>query len=358
MRVLKNILVTGGAGFIGSNFIRSLLKSTPDFSGRIINIDVLTYAGNLENLVEIEQTFGGKRYFFVHGNIYDTLLVEKIFEDYAIDTVVHFAAESHVDRSILMPDVFLKTNIFGTYTLLEAARKYWGSNTQHCLFHHISTDEVFGALEETGVFTEETAYNPRSPYSASKASSDHLVRAYYHTYGLPITVSNCSNNYGPYQFPEKFIPLMILNILEGKELPVYGDGKQVRDWIHVHDHNNAVWTILTKGMIGDTYTIGGENEWENIQLLHRLIDIVCTKANLNKDSILHNIRHITDRPGHDRRYAIDCTKLKNTLGWERTLSFDEGLKQTVDWYIENTNWVQAVRSGEYRTWIDKNYADR
>lgn len=358
MRTLKNILVTGGAGFIGSNFIRSLLKSTPDFSGRIINIDVLTYAGNLENLVEIEQTFGGKRYFFVHGNIYDTLLVEKIFEDYAIDTVVHFAAESHVDRSILMPDVFLKTNIFGTYTLLEAARKYWGSNTQHCLFHHISTDEVFGALEETGVFTEETAYNPRSPYSASKASSDHLVRAYYHTYGLPITVSNCSNNYGPYQFPEKFIPLMILNILEGKELPVYGDGKQVRDWIHVHDHNNAVWTILTKGMIGDTYTIGGENEWENIQLLHRLIDIVCTKANLNKDSILHNIRHITDRPGHDRRYAIDCTKLKNTLGWERTLSFDEGLKQTVDWYIENTNWVQAVRSGEYRTWIDKNYADR
>ena len=341
-----------------TNFIRSLLKSTPDFSGRIINIDVLTYAGNLENLVEIEQTFGGKRYFFVHGNIYDTLLVEKIFEDYAIDTVVHFAAESHVDRSILMPDVFLKTNIFGTYTLLEAARKYWGSNTQHCLFHHISTDEVFGALEETGVFTEETAYNPRSPYSASKASSDHLVRAYYHTYGLPITVSNCSNNYGPYQFPEKFIPLMILNILEGKELPVYGDGKQVRDWIHVHDHNNAVWTILTKGMIGDTYTIGGENEWENIQLLHRLIDIVCTKANLNKDSILHNIRHITDRPGHDRRYAIDCTKLKNTLGWERTLSFDEGLKQTVDWYIENTNWVQAVRSGEYRTWIDKNYADR
>ena len=358
MRSLKNILVTGGAGFIGSNFIRSLLRSTPDFSGRIINIDVLTYAGNLENLVEIEQTFGGKRYFFVHGNIYDTLLVEKIFEDYAIDTVVHFAAESHVDRSILMPDVFLKTNIFGTYTLLEAARKYWGSNTQHCLFHHISTDEVFGALEETGVFTEETAYNPRSPYSASKASSDHLVRAYYHTYGLPITVSNCSNNYGPYQFPEKFIPLMILNILEGKELPVYGDGKQVRDWIHVHDHNNAVWTILTKGMIGDTYTIGGENEWENIQLLHRLIDIVCTKANLNKDSILHNIRHITDRPGHDRRYAIDCTKLKNTLGWERTLSFDEGLKQTVDWYIENTNWVQAVRSGEYRTWIDKNYADR
>ena len=358
MRSLKNILVTGGAGFIGSNFIRSLLKSTPDFSGRIINIDVLTYAGNLENLVEIEQTFGGKRYFFVHGNIYDTLLVEKIFEDYAIDTVVHFAAESHVDRSILMPDVFLKTNIFGTYTLLEAARKYWGSNTQHCLFHHISTDEVFGALEETGVFTEETAYNPRSPYSASKASSDHLVRAYYHTYGLPITVSNCSNNYGPYQFPEKFIPLMILNILEGKELPVYGDGKQVRDWIHVHDHNNAVWTILTKGMIGDTYTIGGENEWKNIQLLHRLIDIVCTKANLNKDSILHNIRHITDRPGHDRRYAIDCTKLKNTLGWERTLSFDEGLKQTVDWYIENTNWVQAVRSGELRTWIDKNYADR
>lgn len=358
MRTLKNILVTGGAGFIGSNFIRSFLNPASDFSGRIINLDALTYAGNPENLTEIAQQFGGERYIFVHGSICDAALVEQLFQDYAIDTVVHFAAESHVDRSILAPDVFLKTNIFGTYSLLEAAKKYWGSNSRHCLFHHISTDEVFGALGETGVFTEDTAYNPRSPYSASKASSDHLVRSYYHTYGLPVTISNCSNNYGPYQFPEKFIPLMILNILEGKELPVYGDGKQVRDWIHVYDHNTAVQMILRYGVIGETYTIGGENEWENIQLLHRLIDIVCTKANLNKDSILHNIRHITDRPGHDRRYAIDCTKLKNTLGWKRTLSFDQGLEKTVDWYIEHSSWIQAVRSGEYRKWIDKNYANR
>lgn len=358
MRTLKNILVTGGSGFIGSNFIRSLLNSSPDFSGRIINLDALTYAGNPENLTEIAQKFGGERYIFMHGSICDAALVEKLFQDYGIDTVVHFAAESHVDRSILTPDIFLKTNILGTYTLLEAARKYWGSNNQNCLFHHVSTDEVFGALGATGAFTEDTAYNPRSPYSASKASSDHLVRAYYHTYGLPITISNCSNNYGPYQFPEKFIPLMILNILESKELPVYGDGKQVRDWVHVYDHNKAVWTILSKGMTGETYTIGGENEWENIQLLYRLIDIVCTKMKLNKDTILHNIRHITDRPGHDRRYAIDCTKLKKTLGWKRTLSFDQGLEQTVDWYIEHNNWIQAVRSGEYRTWIDKNYANR
>lgn len=358
MRTLKNILVTGGAGFIGSNFIRSLLNAMPDFSGRIINLDVLTYAGNLENLAEIEQAFGGKRYVFVHGTIYDSSLVEKIFQEYEIDTVVHFAAESHVDRSILTPDIFLKTNILGTYTLLEVARKCWGSNAQQCLFHHISTDEVFGALGETGAFTEETAYNPRSPYSASKASSDHLVRAYHHTYGVPITVSNCSNNYGPYQFPEKFIPLMILNILEGKDLPVYGDGQQIRDWIHVHDHNRAVWAILTNGTLGETYAIGGENEWKNIQLLHRLIDIVCTKARLNKDTVMQKVRHITDRPGHDRRYAIDCSKIKNSLGWKRTLSFDEGLEQTVDWYIANTSWIQAVRSGEYRAWMDKNYANR
>lgn len=358
MRALKNILVTGGAGFIGSNFIRSLLKSTHDFSGRIINIDALTYAGNLENLIEIEQVFGGKRYFFVHGSVCDASLVSKIFEDYDIDTVVHFAAESHVDRSILGPDIFLKTNILGTHILLETARRYWRNNTQSCLFHHVSTDEVFGALGETGVFTENTPYDPRSPYSASKASSDHFVRAYYHTYGLPITISNCSNNYGPYQFPEKFIPLMILNILEGKDLPIYGDGKQIRDWIHVSDHNRAVWNIITRGELGNTYAIGGENEWENIHLLHRLIDIICVKVKIDKDVVIQKIKHITDRPGHDRRYAIDCSKIKNTLGWKRILSFDEGLENTIDWYIENIRWVQSVRSGEYLRWIDKNYANR
>jgi len=282
MRKFNNILITGGAGFIGSNFIRTLLKKDASFTGRIINLDALTYAGNAASLTDIEAEFGGNavdaRYVFIHGNICDKELVGRIFEKYAIDVVVHFAAESHVDRSILGPEVFLQTNILGTFTLLEAAKNAWqkkdGSMRADVLFHHISTDEVYGSLGAEGYFQETTPYDPRSPYSASKASSDHLVKAYFHTYGLPITVSNCSNNYGPFQFPEKLIPLMILNMLEGKPLPVYGDGMQIRDWIHVEDHNRAVQLIMQKGRVGETYNIGGENEWANIKLLHKLIEIV------------------------------------------------------------------------------------
>ena len=315
MRSLQNILVTGGAGFIGSNFIRTLLKKEYAFTGRIINLDALTYAGNAASLADMESEFGGSRYFFIHGNICDKEIINTIFTEYSIDTVVHFAAESHVDRSILGPEVFLKTNVLGTFNLLETAKQFWkkpdGTMRDDVLFHHISTDEVYGSLGTEGYFKETTAYDPRSPYSASKASSDHLVKAYFHTYGLPITISNCSNNYGPFQFPEKLIPLMILNMLEGKNLPVYGDGKQIRDWIHVEDHNEAARLILKNGRAGETYNIGGENEWENIKLLNKLIQIVCNKTGLNEENVRKTITHVTDRLGHDRRYAIDCTKIKN-----------------------------------------------
>lgn len=362
MRTLQNILVTGGAGFIGSNFIRTLLTQDTGFQGRVVNLDELTYAGNAANLSDIQAEFGGKRYFFIHGNICDKEAVSSVFAEYDIDTVVHFAAESHVDRSILGPEVFLKTNILGTFNLLEAAKTAWqkndGSIKEGVLFHHISTDEVYGSLGAEGFFSETTAYDPRSPYSASKASSDHLVKAYFHTYGLPVTVSNCSNNYGPFQFPEKLIPLMILNMLEGKKLPVYGDGKQIRDWIHVEDHNAAVRLILQNGKPGETYNIGGENEWENIRLLHKLIEIVCDKAALNRDAITQTITHVTDRLGHDRRYAIDCTKIKKELNWKRQFDFETGLANTVDWYLNNKEWIDNVRSGEYRNWIQKNYTRR
>ncbi len=362
MRSLQNILVTGGAGFIGSNFIRTLLKDKKEFNGTIVNLDALTYAGNASNLSDVEKEFGGTRYVFVHGNICDKEIVDTIFSEYNIDTVVHFAAESHVDRSILGPEVFLKTNVFGTFTLLEAARKYWqgtgGTIKDGVLFHHISTDEVYGSLGAEGLFKETTAYAPRSPYSASKAASDHLVKAYFHTYGIPITLSNCSNNYGPFQFPEKLIPLMILNMLEEKPLPVYGDGKQIRDWIHVKDHNEAVYLILKKGKLGETYNIGGENEWENIKLLNKLIQIVCKKIDLNEEDVRKTITHVTDRLGHDRRYAIDCTKIKTELGWKRNFDFESGLENTVDWYLNNKDWIENVRSGEYRNWIQQNYTGR
>ncbi|WP_147624278.1 dTDP-glucose 4,6-dehydratase [Treponema denticola] len=362
MRSLQNILVTGGAGFIGSNFIRSLLKKEAAFTGRIINLDALTYAGNAASLSDVESEFGGSRYFFIHGNICDKEIINTIFTGYSIDTVVHFAAESHVDRSILGPEVFLKTNVLGTFNLLETAKQFWkkadGTMRDDVLFHHISTDEVYGSLGPEGYFEETTAYDPRSPYSASKASSDHLVKAYFHTYGLPITISNCSNNYGPFQFPEKLIPLMILNMLEGKNLPVYGDGKQIRDWIHVEDHNEAVRLILKNGKVGETYNIGGENEWENIKLLNKLIQIVCKKTGLNEKNIIKTITHVTDRLGHDRRYAIDCTKIKNELDWKRNFDFETGLENTVDWYLNNKKWIENVRSGEYRNWIEKNYKER
>jgi dTDP-glucose 4,6-dehydratase len=362
MRTLDNILVTGGAGFIGCNFIRTLLEKSPDFSGRIINLDALTYAGNPESLNDIEKRFGGSRYFFVHGSICDGELVEKTFTKYGIDTVVHFAAESHVDRSILGPRTFIETNVTGTFTLLEAAKKHWKNSgtsvKEGVLFHHISTDEVYGSLEETGCFTEESPYDPRSPYSASKAAGDHLVMAYYHTYGLPVTLSNCSNNYGPYQFPEKLVPLMILNMLEGKTLPVYGDGKNIRDWIHVEDHNLAVWTIMRNGVAGEKYNIGGENEWENIKLLDTLITIVSKKANLDAEKVRETVAYVKDRPGHDRRYAVDCSKLKRKLGWKQTLNFAEGLEKTVDWYLSHGAWTNSIRSGEYRNWIENNYGKR
>jgi len=360
LRKLSNILVTGGSGFIGVNFIRFLLNEgnqKSNFDGRIINLDALTYAGNIKSLNNIESKYGGKRYFFKHGDICDRSNAESIFKEFEIDTIVHFAAESHVDRSILGPETFIKTNVMGTYTLLDIARNFW-KDRQDVLFHHISTDEVFGSLGDSGYFLENTPYDPRSPYSASKASSDHLVKAYYHTYNLPITLSNCSNNYGPYQFPEKLIPLMIMNMLEGKPLPVYGDGKNIRDWLYVEDHNNAVFTIMQNGKIGETYNIGGENEWENIKLLEELINITAVKIKKNPEDIHKTITYVKDRPGHDRRYAIDCSKLKNNLNWKQSFDFKEGLEKTVDWYVSNSEWVENIRSGEYQKWIDKNYINR
>jgi dTDP-glucose 4,6-dehydratase len=336
MRGLKNILVTGGAGFIGSNFIRVMLEKTDGFRGRIINMDALTYAGNAASLDDMAAKYGGGRYIFEHADIRDKCAVERIFLEYAVDTVVHFAAETHVDRSIVKPDDFITTNVMGTFTLLEAARRAWrdkdGSLRGDVLFHHVSTDEVYGSLGDSGYFTETTPYEPRSPYSASKAASDHLVMAYHHTYKLPVTLSNCSNNYGPYQFPEKLIPLMILNMLEGKALPVYGDGKNIRDWLFVEDHNMAVALILERGKTGEKYNIGGENEWENIKLLYTLIKIVSKKTGRDAKEIEKTITFVTDRPGHDRRYAIDCSKIKNELGWRQSVSFEEGLEKTVDWY--------------------------
>lgn len=371
MRKLKNILVTGGAGFIGSNFIHYLfglssangnLFNDADFSGNVVNVDCLTYAGNLESLKDVEEKFGGKRYFFEKVDICNRPEIERILKQYDIDTIIHFAAESHVDRSILGPETFIKTNVMGTFTLLDVARSFWkkpdGTFRDDVLFHHISTDEVYGSLGETGYFTETTPYDPRSPYSASKASSDHIVMAYYHTYGLPITLSNCTNNYGPYQFPEKLIPLMILNMQEGKNLPVYGEGKNIRDWIYVEDHNRAVWQIVKDGITGQKYNIGGENEWQNIKLLDKLIELTAKEAGLNADDVRKTIVHVKDRPGHDARYAIDCAKIKKELGWERKMTFEEGLTLTVKWYLSHKEWIERVQSGEYLKWIDSNYAGR
>ena len=370
-RKLKNILVTGGCGFIGSNFINYMFGQSATgsrefmdsgFDGRIVNVDCLTYAGNPDNLSGVQKAFGGTRYFFEKADICDRSAIERIFKQYDIDTVIHFAAESHVDRSILGPEAFIKTNIMGTYTLLDVARKFWNVSLDNqrddVLFHHISTDEVYGSLGETGYFTETTPYDPRSPYSASKASSDHIVMAYYHTYGLPITLSNCTNNYGPYQFPEKLIPLMILNMQEGKNLPVYGEGKNIRDWIYVEDHNRAVWQNVKDGITGQKYNIGGENEWQNIKLLDKLIELTAKEADLNADDVRKTIVHVKDRPGHDARYAIDCAKIKKELGWERKMTFEEGLTLTVKWYLSHKEWIERVQSGEYLKWIDSNYAGR
>jgi dTDP-glucose 4,6-dehydratase len=356
MRKLSSILVTGGAGFVGSNFIRHLF-AVPDFNGKIINFDKLTYAGNPENLLDIDAAHGGTRYFFEKADVCDFQAVQRAIGKYCVDTVIHCAAESHVDRSIFGPKDFIMTNIMGTFNLLEAAREYWAGRDD-VLFHHISTDEVYGSLGDTGHFFETTPYNPRSPYSASKASSDHLVMAYYHTYGLPVTVSNCSNNYGPYQFPEKLIPLMIQNMMEEKPLPVYGDGKNIRDWLHVDDQNGALWLILNRGRTGETYNVGGENEWENIRLVNVLCEKMAAVLGKEKDCFKKFITFVKDRPGHDRRYAINCDRIKKELGWRQGLDFDRGLDTTIQWYIDNREWADRVRSGEYRNWIERNYSRR
>jgi len=356
MRRLENILVTGGAGFIGSNFIRYLFKKT-DFTGRIINFDKLTYAGNAESLADINSEFGGGRYFFVHGDICSRDDVDAALKKYDIDTVIHFAAESHVDRSIHGPAEFINTNITGTFNLLEAAKTAWNGRGD-VLFHHVSTDEVYGSLGDSGFFVETTPYDPRSPYSASKASSDHLVMAYSHTYDLPVTMTNCSNNYGPYQFPEKLIPVIIMNIREGRKLPVYGDGKNIRDWLYVEDHNSAVWAVVNSGRNGETYNIGGENEWENIKLVNVLCEKMAVRSGKEKDYFKNLIEYVKDRPGHDRRYAINCDKIKKELKWTQSYDFDNGLDLTIDWYLSNDEWINRIRSGEYRKWIEKNYSNR
>jgi len=348
---MKNMLVTGGCGFIGANFIRYLLEES-DFEGRVVNVDVLTYAGNPENLAGIEEAFP-ERYVFIKGDICDKEAMAKVFDDYGIDTVCHFAAESHVDRSIVGPDAFIQTNIVGTFSLLEAARNHQGQVER---FHHISTDEVFGSLGPEGLFTETTPYRPNSPYSASKASSDHLVRAYHETYGLPITISNCSNNYGPYHFPEKLIPLIILNAMEDKSLPIYGDGLNVRDWLYVRDHCTAIWAIMKSGKRGETYNIGGNNEMANI----RIVEIICNliddlPAMTGKPSRRTLITYVKDRPGHDRRYAIDSTKLQKDLGWIPEESFQTGIEKTLAWYLDHQPWVDRVRSGTYQDWIREHY---
>lgn len=350
---MKNILVTGGAGFIGSNFIKFMLDKYPNC--KIINFDLLTYAGNLSNLEDIRSN---PNYHFEKGNINDSYLVSQIFENYSIDTVVNFAAESHVDRSIENPNIFLETNIIGTQVLLDVAKKYWSlsPNDKYCKdyikgvkFLQVSTDEVYGSLGADGLFTELTPISPNSPYSASKAGADMIVRAYYETFGFPMNITRCSNNYGPYQFPEKLIPLMINNCLNDKNLPVYGDGLQIRDWLHVYDHCSAIDVVLQKGEIGSVYNIGGNNEKANIEIVNRILNALDKPATL--------IEYIKDRPGHDRRYAIDNTKISNELGWCPKYSFEVGLKETIEWYVENIEWIESVVKGNYINYYSNMYND-
>jgi len=349
----QNLMVTGGCGFIGANFIRFLLER-PDFQGRIVNVDALTYAGNPENLAGVAERYPG-RYAFRKADICDAGALKDLFDREHIDTVCHFAAESHVDRSIKRPEGFIFTNIVGTFNLLEAAR---ARGDAFRLLHHVSTDEVYGSLGPEGLFTETTPYHPNSPYSASKAASDHLVRAYHETYGLPVTLSNCSNNYGPYQFPEKLIPLMVLNAREWKPLPVYGDGKNVRDWLYVEDHCEAIWTIMTRGVRGETYNIGGAQEMENIAIVRMICDILDELIPPpDGQSRRRLIAYVADRPGHDRRYAIDFGKLHAALKWSPRESFATGLRKTVAWYLDHPAWIDRIRSGEYQNWISEQYGD-
>ncbi|MCU6670158.1 dTDP-glucose 4,6-dehydratase [Enterobacteriaceae bacterium H4N4] len=358
------ILVTGGAGFIGSAVVRHIIQNTQD---EVVNVDKLTYAGNLESLAEVNSS---QRYVFEHADICDKAAMERIFATHKPDAVMHLAAESHVDRSITGPAAFIETNIVGTYVLLEAARAYWSTLTaevkQAFRFHHISTDEVYGDLPHPDehsagtvlpLFTEETAYAPSSPYSASKASSDHLVRAWLRTYGFPTIVTNCSNNYGPYHFPEKLIPLVILNALDGKALPIYGKGDQIRDWLYVEDHARALYTVVTTGVVGETYNIGGHNEKQNLEVVHTICDLL-DEIVPKEGSYRDQITYVTDRPGHDRRYAIDAEKINQALGWKPQETFESGIRKTVEWYLANSQWVENVKSGNYQSWIEQNYGER
>ena len=349
----KHILITGGAGFIGSHLVRHFVHKYPDY--QIINLDKLTYAGNLENLKDIESA---PNYTFVKEDITNLEGIRALFAQYPLDGVLHCAAESHVDRSIEQPLVFIQTNVVGTACLLQAAKEAWQGNFEGKMFHHISTDEVYGSLGETGLFLETTAYDPRSPYSASKAGSDHLVRAYGHTYGLPIVLTNCSNNYGPYQFPEKLIPLFIRNITLKKPLPVYGAGINIRDWLFVEDHVKALDIVFHKGHHGETYNIGGHNEWKNIDLIKLLCDLVDSKTGNPAGTSRQLITYVKDRAGHDMRYAIDATKIKDELGWIPSLTFEEGLSKTIDWYLEHQAWLDQVTSGAYRSYYERQYVDR
>tara|TARA_X000000950_G_scaffold225907_1_gene272607 strand:+ start:21323 stop:22354 length:1032 start_codon:yes stop_codon:yes gene_type:complete len=339
---MKNILITGGAGFIGSHLVRLLVNKYPEY--HIVNMDKLTYAGNLENLKDIEDR---ENYTFLKYDICDYEIVKKVLKEYKIDGIIHLAAESHVDRSIEDPFSFAKTNVMGTLSLLQSAKAYWDGNFTNKLFYHISTDEVYGSLGKEGLFTENTKYDPHSPYSASKASSDHFVRAFHDTYNFPIIISNCSNNYGSYQFPEKLIPLFIKNIINNKPLPVYGNGENVRDWLFVDDHARAIDLIFHKGKLGETYNIGGFNEWKNIDLIKVIIKTVDRILDRKEGTSEKLISYVTDRAGHDLRYAIDSTKLKEELGWEPSLQFEEGIEKTVAWYLDNEKWLNNIESGDY-----------
>ena len=350
---MHTILLTGGAGFIGSHLTRLFVTRYPDY--KIVNLDKLTYAGNLENLKDIE---GCANYHFVKGDITDLPLLSSLFNEHQFTAVLHCAAESHVDRSISEPLSFVTTNVLGTAALLQTAKKFWADDMENKIFYHISTDEVYGSLGATGFFTEETAYDPRSPYSASKASSDHLVRAFYHTYKLPVKISNCSNNYGPYHFPEKLIPLCIYNIINKKPLPIYGKGENIRDWLYVEDHVRAIDTIFHSGKIGETYNVGGHNEWTNINLVKELCRQMDEKLGREKGESEKLITYVKDRAGHDLRYAIDATKLKEELGWMPSLQFEEGISRTIDWYLSNKDWLNQVTSGNYQNYYEQQYHKR
>jgi dTDP-glucose 4,6-dehydratase len=349
----KTILITGGAGFIGSHVVRLMVSKYPEY--QIVNLDKLTYAGNLENLKEIEHH---ANYTFVKGDILDTALLQSLFSKYNFDGVIHLAAESHVDRSITNPLEFVQTNVIGTANLLNVAKETWKSSFEGKLFYHISTDEVYGSLGNEGYFTETTPYDPRSPYSASKASSDHLVRAYFHTYNMPVVISNCSNNYGPNQFPEKLIPLVINNLKNGKPIPVYGQGSNVRDWLYVVDHAIAIDLIFHKGIAGSTYNIGGDNEWTNLELVKTLCKILDKKLGNPEGTSEKRITFVKDRAGHDMRYAIDFSKLNKELGWKPSVVFEQGLEETVTWYLKNTEWLNKVVSGEYQNYYKDQYVNR